>query len=83
MSRLLIKLSKKSWSHTLEGCLTLIKLSYEEDGGIFSVKVKFEDTKRNAEGEGSCLGITDAESRRHRYRTGFGTLVVYADNDEC
>lgn len=82
MSRLLIKLSEKSWSQTLEGHLKLIKLSCAEDGGIFSVKVKFEDTKRNAGGEGGYLGTTDAESRRHRYRTGFGTLVVYADNDE-
>ena len=49
---------------------------------FLSVKVKFEDTKRNARGEGGYLGTTDAESRRHRYRTGFGTLVVYADNDE-
>jgi hypothetical protein len=27
--------------------------------------------------------ITDAEGRRHRARTGLGTPVVSADNDEC
>ena len=27
--------------------------------------------------------ITDVEGRRHRSRTGFGTPVVFADNDEC
>lgn len=26
---------------------------------------------------------TDAEGRRHRERTGLGTRVVFADNDEC
>lgn len=82
MSRLLIKLSKKSWSQTLEGCLKLIKLSYAGDGGIFSGGVKSLETKRNASGEGGYLGITDAEARRHRYQTGFGNPVVYADNDE-
>ena len=27
--------------------------------------------------------ITDVGGRRHRTRTGFDTLVVFADNDEC
>ncbi len=61
----------------------MLKLSCAKDGGIFGVKVKFEDTKRNAKGAGSYLGTTDAESRRHGYQTGFGTLVVHADNDGC
>lgn len=26
---------------------------------------------------------TDAEGRRHRKRTGLGTPVVFAENDEC
>ncbi len=26
---------------------------------------------------------TDVEGRRHRSQTGFGTPVVFADNDEC
>ena len=26
---------------------------------------------------------TDVKGRRHRERTGLGTLVVFAENDEC
>jgi len=39
------------------------------------------DTERNAKGEGSPLGPTDAKVRKRREQIGLDTLVVYAVND--
>lgn len=50
---------------------------------IFRVRVKSNDTERNADGgESGKLELTDAEVRKRGYQSGFDTQVVHAVNDE-
>ena len=62
--------------------LILVNLSYIGDSRTSTVEMKCVNSRGNNEGEDEYLGITDAEVRRHGYRTGLETLVVYAVNDE-
>ena len=48
--------------------------------GIPCVAVKCVDIWENANGEGSLLGVTDAEERKLGYRTGLDTPVVLTVN---
>ena len=51
--------------------------------GIPGVVVECADIRRNTNGEGTSLAVTDAEERKRGERTGLDTLVVHAVNGGC
>lgn len=50
---------------------------------IFSVKVKFLETKKNVNSEGKYLNNSDVKGWRCGEQTGLETLVVHTVKDEC
>ncbi len=55
-------------------------LSGVGETGIPGVAVECADIRRNTDGEGRSLALTDAEERKRGERTGLDTLVVHAVN---
>jgi hypothetical protein len=57
MRRRFIKSVVKSYGLTIESLRKLVKLRKAEEDGILRVLVKWVDTERNINGEGSLLGF--------------------------